>query len=197
MTNVTNLITGLSVDGDSQGVERLLGALSAHMWPGMVLKSGDTINQPSLPEQEDSSDEEEPNYEFEYEILSAGSVEPWDDTDVSWVSATNDMEPVAGDMQPSTSTSQSQSQSQSQEEIAIERERAIPEAREELDEGNEEGGVPFELEDMEQLMSEIGNMRDSLRLMPDFQRREMAAKLAMKMAAMFGDSSGDEGEIEP
>lgn len=183
----------LSVDGDSQGMERLLGALSAHMWPGMVLKSGDTINQPSLPEQEDSSDEEEPNYELEYEILSAGSVEPWDDTDVSWVSATNDTptidhERIAGDMQASTS------QSQSQEVIEIERERAIPEALEEHEEDND-AGKHFELEDMEQLMAEIGNMRDSLRLMPDFQRRERAANLAMKMASMFGDSSGDEGEI--
>ncbi|KAI3794346.1 hypothetical protein L1987_36976 [Smallanthus sonchifolius] len=189
----------LSVDGDSQGVERLLGALSAHMWPGMVLKSGDTINQPSLPQQEDTSDEEEPNYEFEYEILSAGSVEPWDDKDVSWVSATNGhTEPdtknksVAGeDMQPSTSR-----QSQSQEEIDIETEieRATPEAHEEHGEANNDGGMHFELEDMEQLMSEIGSMRDSLRLMPDFQRREMAANLAMKMAAMFGDTSGDDEE---
>ncbi|KAI7753617.1 hypothetical protein M8C21_000678 [Ambrosia artemisiifolia] len=181
----------LSVDGDSQGVERLLGALSAHMWPGMVLKSGDTINQPTLPEQEDSSDEE-PNYEFEYEVLSAGSVEPWDDTDESWVSATNDNAEaslknerlVKVDMQPSTS--------QSQEEIETERENAKPEAHEETD----EGGMHFELEDMEQLLSEIGSMRDSLRLMPDFQRREMAANLAMKMASMFGGSSGDEEEID-
>lgn len=44
--------TGLSVDGDSQGVERLLGALSAHMWPGMVLKSGDKVAEPSLHERE-------------------------------------------------------------------------------------------------------------------------------------------------
>lgn len=45
-------LTGLSVDGDSQGVERLLGALSAHIWPGMILKSGDKITEPSLPEKE-------------------------------------------------------------------------------------------------------------------------------------------------
>lgn len=45
-------LTGLSVDGDSQGVGRFYGAVSAHMWPGMVLKSGDKINEPSLPEQE-------------------------------------------------------------------------------------------------------------------------------------------------
>lgn len=46
------VFTGLSVDGDSQGVERLYGALSAYMWPGMVLKSGDKITEPSLPEEE-------------------------------------------------------------------------------------------------------------------------------------------------
>ncbi|GMY24593.1 hypothetical protein FCV25MIE_32955 [Fagus crenata] len=56
-------------------------------------------------------------------------------------------------------------------------------------------GTHFDFEDLEQLMSEIGNMCESLRLMPDFQRREMAAKLAMKMAAMFGDESDDDGEI--
>jgi hypothetical protein len=44
------LFTGLSVDGDLQGVERIYGALSAHMWPGMVLKSGERISQPSFPE---------------------------------------------------------------------------------------------------------------------------------------------------
>lgn len=49
---IFQFISGLSVDGDSQGVERLLGALSAHMWPGMILKSGQTISQPSLPQQE-------------------------------------------------------------------------------------------------------------------------------------------------
>ncbi|KAL2559292.1 uncharacterized protein Fot_04031 [Forsythia ovata] len=43
----------LSIDGDSQGVERLYGALSAHMWPRMSLKSRDKIIEPSLPEQED------------------------------------------------------------------------------------------------------------------------------------------------
>lgn len=41
-------LTGLSVDSDSQGVERLF----AHMWPGMILKSGDKITEPSLPENE-------------------------------------------------------------------------------------------------------------------------------------------------
>ncbi|KAI3808343.1 hypothetical protein L1987_24292 [Smallanthus sonchifolius] len=77
--------------------------------------------------------DEEPNYEFEHEILSDGSVEPWDDTYASWVSATNDnTEPdlmndrvalARVDMQPSTS--------QSQEEIEIEREKTIPKAHEE------------------------------------------------------------------
>jgi alpha- and gamma-adaptin-binding protein p34 len=51
----------------------------------------------------------------------------------------------------------------------------------------------YGIDDLEQLMSEIGNMRSNLRLMPDFQRREMAAKLAMKMAAMFGDDDEEEG----
>lgn len=186
----------LSIDGDSQGVERLLGALSAHMWSGMILKSGDTINQPSLPENQDLS-EEDSDYEIEYEILSAGSAEPWDDTDGGWVSATvpvaqnldrrdyieeRDIRLVGGEMLPSTSTSQVQ------EEID---ERAMPDTHEPEEALDVDEGSHYELEDLEQIMSEIGSMRDSMRLMPDFQRREMAAKLAMKMATMFGDSSGD------
>lgn len=53
--------------------------------------------------------------------------------------------------------------------------------------------LQFGYDDLERLMGEIGNMRGNLRLMPDFQRREMAAKLALKMAAMFGESSDEDG----
>lgn len=45
-------MAGLSVDGDMQGVDRLYGALIAHMWPGMILKSGNKITNPSLIEKE-------------------------------------------------------------------------------------------------------------------------------------------------
>ncbi|KAL2478291.1 GTP binding [Forsythia ovata] len=195
----------LSVDGDSQGVERLYGALSAHMWPGMSLKSGDKITEPSLPEQEDLS-EEESEYELEYEVLSSGSAEPWDDTD-GWMSAdgpvstTGTGKPSASDLDsksfdckgevrsvgeehwPSTSASQLQEE--------VDRDET-PEAHEADQTSEPDEGKTYDFEDLEMLMSEIGNMRSSLRLMPDFQRRETAAKLAMKMAAMFGDSSGGE-----
>lgn len=43
-------LTGLLVDGDIQGIDRLYGALSAHMWPGMILKSGNKTTNPSLVE---------------------------------------------------------------------------------------------------------------------------------------------------
>lgn len=152
--------------------------------------------------------EEESDYEIEYEILSAGSAEPWDDTEEAWVSASG---PTA-----STSTSGSLIQNveieernqekktrgdatelqvsaptvPSQEEINGEMTSKVNESAEaaEVDEGKH-----LKYEDLEQLMSEIGNMRDSLRLMPDFQRREMAAILAIKMATMFGDNSDEEG----
>ncbi|KAL2234318.1 uncharacterized protein LOC105167393 [Sesamum indicum] len=195
----------LSVDGDSQGVDRLYGALSAHMWPGMLLKSGDKINEPSLPEQEES--EEESDYEPEYEKLSSGSAEPWDD--VGWMSADGpvstsgtggplegdhdildrDCEAKSGgeDCQPSTSASQlPEGLDREKANVAHEGDRAS-----ELDEDK-----AYDFEDLEMLMAEIGNMRSGLRLMPDFQRREMAAKLAMKMAAMFGDSSEGEEEFD-
>ncbi|GAB4826621.1 hypothetical protein Ancab_033516 [Ancistrocladus abbreviatus] len=194
----------LSVDGDSQGVERLFGALSAHIWPGMVLKSGNKIPYQSLSEREELS-EEESDYEFEYEVLSGGSAEPWDDTEERWVSAnvpipgtssketavvvaiTSNLEnETSNDLgEPLPSTSLASGHTQNGKEIA-------DEAHEPADMDDPGKDRHFELEELEQLMSEIGNMRENLRLMPDFQRREMAAKLAMRMAAMFGDSSGGE-----
>lgn len=53
--------------------------------------------------------------------------------------------------------------------------------------------MSYSFEDVEQLMCEISHMRENLRLLPDFQRKEMAGKLAMKMANMFADSSDEEG----
>ncbi|KAK4758764.1 hypothetical protein SAY87_020065 [Trapa incisa] len=199
----------LSVDGDSQGVNRVFEALSAHMWPGMILKSGDKMNIPSFPENQESSEEEkESDYEFDYEILSAGSAEPWDDTEAEWVSA--------GDPGASSrigeSTSENVSGTKYNEENGIrhdevenqsfDKEKTLCEATRGSDnaaegsndtpEGEEGSSGSFDFEDLEQLMSEIGNIRDNLRFMPDFQRREMAAKLAMKMASMFCSSSDRE-----
>ncbi|XP_010266255.1 PREDICTED: uncharacterized protein LOC104603803 [Nelumbo nucifera] len=256
----------LSVNGDSQGVERLYGALSAHIWPGMILKSGSKIAEPCPFEKGDLS-EEESDYEIEYEILSAGSAEPWDETEV-WVSAdgssTNtdkeilvtqtmavgehDREnKVNGNDGLQLSTSEPYLEAVSERKVwvcadgagtdtdpdkgepitksvAVEehnQEHEVNENRDELQPSTAEplsqqvsekelttesketenivmadDGTHLGLEDLEQLMSEIGNMRASLRLMPDFQRREMAAKLAMKVAAMFGDSSGDENDFD-
>ncbi|XP_060193483.1 uncharacterized protein LOC132622829 isoform X2 [Lycium barbarum] len=200
----------LSVDGDSQGVERLYGALSAFMWPGMILKSSDKINEPSLPEQQELSDEDS-DYELEYEILSTGSADPWDNRDVAWVSADGQIETTGreesvgydpddegpsgksdirgngGELQLSSSASQLKGNVDTEE---------IPRADAAVGESEADKGTAFDFEDLEQLMSEIGNIRASLRLMPNSHRREMAANLAMKMAAMFGDSSGDEGGFD-
>ncbi|WRX10950.1 hypothetical protein QQP08_003437 [Theobroma cacao] len=200
----------LSVDGDLQGVERLYGALSAHMWPGMVLKSGDKITEPSLPEKEESS-EEEPDYELDYEVLSAGSAEPWDDTGEEWVSASGanavlDIGKSIGEDNSFTECVQGNITRNEKEEpqpfAAVSAsedniDRVTPNAGEpdEASASELDDGTHYDFEDLEQLMSEIGNIRSNLRLMPDFQRREMAAKLAMKMAAMFGGGSDDEEEI--
>ncbi|KAK9230767.1 hypothetical protein WN943_020997 [Citrus x changshan-huyou] len=200
----------LSIDGDSQGVERLYGALSAHMWPGMVLKSGDKITEPSLPVKEESS-EEESDFEFDYEELSAGSADPWDDSEEVWVSANGrsrvpDTEGSAAQNNsvkeynqeniktvdysgPEPSTSRGTSEDQN--------DNAMLQKTDEPDKASEfDRGTHFDFEDLDQLMSEIGNMRNNLRLLPDFQRREMAAKLAMKMAAMFGSSSDVEEGLD-
>ncbi|KAL2460967.1 Uncharacterized protein Adt_44387 [Abeliophyllum distichum] len=51
-----------------------------------------------------------------------------------------------------------------------------PEAHEADQTSKPDEGKTYEFEDLEMLMSEIGNMRSSLRLMPDFQRRENRRK---------------------
>lgn len=193
----------LSVDGDSQGVERLFGALSAHMWPGMILKSGDRINEPVLPQGEELS-EEESEYELEYEVLSAGSGDPWDNIEERWVSASETHSHadaggstsqenlhVENSMVKPNKVDEELLPSGSRLELQNDTDRAIVTDEKPLGTENEKC---YEFEDVEQLMSEIGNIRDNLRLMPDFQRREIAANLAMKMASMFGGDTDDEEE---
>ncbi|KAK2355369.1 ras-related protein RABA3 [Trifolium repens] len=193
----------LSVDGDLQGVERIYGALSAHMWPGMVLKSGERISQPSFPEIEEISSEES-DYEQDYEVLSAGSAD-WDETEQGWISATSLDAGESSAPQNNLNTS-CEHDNGSKSDKELQRTTSSTAFQDEDDtavvhsivdsegDGKLDDSECLEIEDLEQLMSEIGNMRSGLRLMPDFQRREMAAKLAMKMASLFGGDS-DDGEI--
>uniref|UniRef100_A0ACD5UE56 Uncharacterized protein n=1 Tax=Avena sativa TaxID=4498 RepID=A0ACD5UE56_AVESA len=208
----------LSVDGDSQGLERVFGALSAHMWPGMILKSGNRITTPSLIEKEESTDDEL-NYEFDYEVLSHASDEQWEFVGES--SASRSLEgldeakamqentqqvancnadsslsnPLPNDNSTKSAEENSVPQGHTTESNHVDSTGADTSedqrtATREVDKLLEDDH--YGLDDLERLMSEIGNMRSNLRLVPDFQRREMAAKLAMKMATMFGDSD-DEG----
>ncbi len=48
--------TGLSVDGDLQGIARIEGALSAHMWPGLVMKPLNKLTESSAAPQETEGD---------------------------------------------------------------------------------------------------------------------------------------------
>ncbi|CAN6276714.1 unnamed protein product [Urochloa humidicola] len=204
----------LSVDGDSQGLERLFGALSAHMWPGMILKSGNRITAPSLVEKEESTDDES-TYDFDYEVLSHGSDDQWEFVGETSTSRSFERSDEANGTQDHThqvvnasadSSPSNALPSDTPSEIA---EENTVTQRNKIDDSDHVDGTTtdsandhqsdtteannlhedehYGLDDLEKLMSEIGNMRSNLRLMPDFQRREMAAKLAMKMAAMFGD----------
>ncbi|KAK7266482.1 hypothetical protein RIF29_19126 [Crotalaria pallida] len=195
----------LSVDGDLQGVERLYGALSAHMWPGMILKSGDRISEPSLPEKEESSSEES-DFELEYEVLSGGSADLWDDTEQGWVSApsldtggssiSHNNPHTECKHEDGTKSDKELQASTSGTAFQDENDKEVVSNIHDMEEEKADRGEVLDIDDLEQLMSEIGNMRSSLRLMPDFQRREMAAKLAMKMASVFGGESDEEEDIE-
>ncbi|KAJ6809861.1 uncharacterized protein M6B38_159580 [Iris pallida] len=210
----------LSVDGDIQGISRLYGALSAHMWPGMVMKSGERVT-PHLPVEKEDITDDESDYEIEYEVLSGGSDDRWEYVSSNEQPSTskevgigdeqvvirNNQDPehemAGGDKRVDLSTSSSHSSDICSEKLDCGSEtikkldqtcngklaaaQSTPEVEAQED-------AQYGHEDLERLMCEIGSMRDSLRLMPDFQRRDMAAKLAMKMASMFGYSS-DEDEI--
>ncbi|CAL5030395.1 unnamed protein product [Urochloa decumbens] len=207
----------LSVDGDSQGLERLFGALSAHMWPGMILKSGNRITAPSLVEKEESTDDES-NYDFDYEVLSHGSDDQWEFVGGTSTSRSFERSNEANDTQdhaqganasadasPSnallsdtpTETAEENTVTQSNKTDDSDHvDRTAADSADHHQDDAPEADSSFEdehygLDDLEKLMSEIGNMRSNLRLMPDFQRRDMAAKLAMKMAAMFGDDDDE------
>ncbi|EPS72172.1 hypothetical protein M569_02586, partial [Genlisea aurea] len=177
----------LSVNGDSQGVDRIYGALSAHMWPGMVLKSGDRIHAPSLPEYEDSS-EEENDYAPEYKVLLSpgSSAESFNDDDDE-----DDVRWMTGAATSYVSTSDQAGKSEKDGSITA-NEASTSKPPVSHGGGDEDVEEAYDFEDLEMLMGEIGSMRNGLRLMPDFQRREMAAKLAMKMAAMFGSEDEEE-----
>lgn len=152
--------------------------------------------------------EEESEYELEYEVLSAGSADPWENMDERWVSAseTHSHADAGGStsqgnlevennimVKPKKVVDEEPRPSGTSVEPLNETDRAVVTDEKPLGIDNNKC---IEFEDVEQLMSEIGNIRDNLRLMPDFQRREVAANLAMKMASMFGGDSDDEEEPE-
>lgn len=143
--------------------------------------------------------EEESEYELEYEVLSSGSADPWENIDERWVSASEGHSYAdAGG-----STSREVENNMVNPKKVVDVELRSPGTQSETDRAvvttdekplGTEHDKFYELEDVEQLMSEIGNIRDNLRLMPDFQRREIAANLALKMASMFGDDDSDNDE---
>lgn len=157
--------------------------------------------------------EEESDYEFDYEVLSAGSAEPFDDTLGEWISATS-ANPISNaevsieqkqanhvtecDIENWEKFEEEEGQaSTSAVEFQDDIYKEVKSSGEDPNKDTESYVVsPLNFEDLEQLMSEIGNVRNSLRLMPDHQRKEMAANLAMKMASMFGGGSDDEDEVD-
>ncbi|KAI9391283.1 hypothetical protein POPTR_007G064500v4 [Populus trichocarpa] len=134
----------------SPRIERLYGALSAHMWPAMILKSDNKISRPTLPDKE---------------------AEPRDDKYGGWVSAngTTAIPDVGGSVAENNSIKECENENR--EKFGKEEIQPSSSATELLgDKGVSDEATPFDFEDLEQLMSEIGNVRDSLRLMPDFKR---------------------------
>ncbi|XP_056689647.1 uncharacterized protein [Spinacia oleracea] len=146
------MLTGPSIDGDSQVVARLHGAVSAHMWPGMVLKSGNRILAPTLPDRQESSDEES-DYEAEYEVLSGGSAELWDDIEDNWVSS---IPPNASSDRKSISDAEKAEPSASKSSKCREKDKDVEfKEVEDYISDDIDKGAHLELEDLEHLMSDM------------------------------------------
>ncbi|KAF8702578.1 hypothetical protein HU200_032962 [Digitaria exilis] len=127
------------------------------------------------------STDDESNYDFEYEVLSHGSDDQWEFVGETSTSRSFEISNKANGAQDHAhQADDSDNVNKTTEESLDNHQGDAPEAN------NLSEDEHYGLDDLERLMSEIGNMRSNLRLMPDFQR-EMAANLAMKMAAMFGD----------
>lgn len=242
----------MSVDGDSQGLSRIVGALSAHMWPGMIMKSERKLSDSlPMPHAEDNSSDEDSEIQVEYELLSNGSAEPWDGDEGPWsfygdvsmgniiadgvpegANTTrganweqtpqqlqqNDAEPtqlvappvgtagsddshlhINGSSSPAVNNPDNDlsgvrnGESESNSSIVD----AMPEAEDSdltvqrpetthFENGARQQGLDS-FNDLEQLMQEMAIMRENARLMPDSHRREMAARLAMRMATIFDE----------
>lgn len=202
------------------------------------------------------SSDEESEFEIEYEVLSKGSAESWDNLDEAWdtmndigaarypthstdIMAFKDqdqkLESTLGDgvgtssrdhgLEPpqtdlpnaevvevkANASAEDRMLSPEADSSSLVDESQIPEGETESENifkveapsnlTNEEEDSQFSkpdedlhmnMEDLEQLMCEISHIRENLRLMPDFQRRERAANLAMKMAVMFADGEDEE-----
>lgn len=223
----------LSIDGDSQGINRIREALYAHMWPGMVIKSqSKSAGIPVLPKEEFSDDDSE--YEIEYELLSNGSAEPWDGVEDPWVAVNNGTQDIhvtdereniqesqnvhveqpsniqvqkqnvcTSFLQRNGSVSQTPMLSVHDEDhaeattslVSSTIEQGELEERTEcsLEDAENRGRREHAFDDLEQLMHEMARMRENLRLIPDPLRKEMAGRLAMKMASIFSDDEENDG----
>ncbi|KAL3694309.1 hypothetical protein R1sor_007960 [Riccia sorocarpa] len=211
----------MSVDGDLQGVARIHGALTAHMWPGLVMKDSNQRSS-SQPGDEDSTSDDDSDYYVEYELLSNGSAEPWDGSgwEEQWTQApaAQDERVVEtnGDAAASNGTAEShngdsvsaaspavgveQSSNEPQHvqvdnEVVTERNGTVESTSEGENESRRDNDasvglnthVESDYDAIEQLMNEMASMRENMRNVSDQRRREMAAQLAMRMAAMFND----------
>ncbi|KAH9316337.1 hypothetical protein KI387_024964, partial [Taxus chinensis] len=228
----------ISVNGDSQGIKRIQEALSAHMWPGMIMKSQSKSPGTLVPPKKDDFSDDDSEYEIEYELLSNGSAEPWDGVEEPWMTVSHDTNDILvreegendneqQDLPEQVSNIELQEQNvattlppqgdslASQNPVLSAQEDKKPEETGSLTsiitaqnhsrtQGTEQGTEDAEMregkersfEELEQMMLEMAHMRENLRLMPDSHRREMAARLALKMASAFADEEERNGDSD-
>ncbi|KAF6259837.1 alpha and gamma adaptin binding protein p34-domain-containing protein [Scenedesmus sp. NREL 46B-D3] len=195
----------LHLEGEQQGVVRVLAALQAHLWPGMLQKDWQPRNRRGVRGADDVAAEA---------AAGGGSAGSCKDQDrpAAATDAAGGSDAGAGDTSAAACSMASPADHQQQQpangaqlqqggpangraptqQQQQQQQPSVFTAPVDKDDGD------YDLDDFEQMMKQLQGMRSRLSHLPDDERRTAAADMALKLASMWGlgdeDGSSDEGD---
>ncbi|KAL6752317.1 hypothetical protein V8C86DRAFT_2758249 [Haematococcus lacustris] len=175
----------LQLDGEPQGVARVREALQAHMWPGLTRKPPG-LQQPVMQARPAGQG-----------VAAARGLQPAQaegaaESAGGGMGHSQEPSSVAGQVAgppcapaPAGPGSGPQGPGQGQEQAA---------AATQQGHGDGSCGLPEDEDAFEQLFKDLAGAKASLSQLSDKERREQAAELALRMAALLGEGSGEDSE---
>lgn len=176
----------LLLDGDPQGVKRVLEALEAHTWPGLQLKVSSSNGVPA-------DHASEPSIASEIETPGSSYRQYWPSH-------------VEGMHENGSTQNSSRNLRTAQEEpgdgapgVPSGGENGAPNGTGNGVNGFQDGesGEDDELSRFEQMLGRLSEVRQQLQRIPDDERRARAAALAMQMMDSLGLDDDDDGADDP